>query len=218
MGYEYHLDSALVKPTQERWLKLQDLILRLKSKHVLTTRCLMSRIGLLTSTEKMVPDGRLHMRPFQFHLKEHRRYPQSLDSLLSLTETFSAHLESRKCDERFRPSSQDRSIQLFTNASNEGWGTHLGLASFRVCGQKGKKATHKCSRVEGSFSGPLKSQGPVSNQRVLAATDNSTVMVYINKQGGTHSAEMCTLLWRIMTWCHHFQITRKPDIFQGVGM
>ena len=28
VGYEYHLDSALVKPTQERWLKLQDLILR----------------------------------------------------------------------------------------------------------------------------------------------------------------------------------------------
>ena len=36
VGYEYHLDSALVKLTQERWLKLQDLILRLKSKHVLT--------------------------------------------------------------------------------------------------------------------------------------------------------------------------------------
>ena len=41
VGYEYHLDSALVKPTQERWLKLQDLILRLKSEHVLTARCLM---------------------------------------------------------------------------------------------------------------------------------------------------------------------------------
>ena len=38
VGYEYHLDSALVKPTQERWLKLQDLILRLKSKCVLTAR------------------------------------------------------------------------------------------------------------------------------------------------------------------------------------
>ena len=75
VGYEYHLDSALVKPTQERWLKLQDLILRLKSKHVLTARCLMSQIGLLPSTEKMVPDGLLHMRPCQFHLKEHWRYP-----------------------------------------------------------------------------------------------------------------------------------------------
>ena len=63
VGYEYHLDSALVKPTQERWLKLQDLILHLKSKHVLTARCLMSLIGLLASTEKMVPEGRLHMRP-----------------------------------------------------------------------------------------------------------------------------------------------------------
>ena len=60
-GYEYHIDSALVKPTQERWLKLQDLILRLKSKHVLTARCLMLQIGLLASKEKMVPDGRHHM-------------------------------------------------------------------------------------------------------------------------------------------------------------
>ena len=52
VGYKYHLDSALVKPTQKRWLKLQDLILRLKSKDDLTARCLMSLIGLLASTEK----------------------------------------------------------------------------------------------------------------------------------------------------------------------
>ena len=76
-----------------RWLKLQDLILRLKSKHVLTARCLMSLIGLLALTEKMVPEGRLHMRPFQFHLKEHWKFPQSLDSLLPWTETISAHLD-----------------------------------------------------------------------------------------------------------------------------
>ena len=93
VGYEYHLDSALEKPTQEKWLKLQDLILRLKSKHVLTARCLMSLIGLLASTEKMVPEGRLHMRPFQFHLKEHWKYPQSLDSLLPWKGAISAHLD-----------------------------------------------------------------------------------------------------------------------------
>ena len=91
--YEYHLDSALVKPTQERWLKLQDLILRVKSKHVLTARCLMSLIGLLASMEKMVIEGCLHMRLFHCHLKEHWRYPQSLDILLPWSETISAHLE-----------------------------------------------------------------------------------------------------------------------------
>ena len=69
------------KTNQERWLKLKDLILRLKSKHPLTARCLMSLIGLLASTEKMVLVGRFLMRPFQFHLKEHWIYPQSLDSL-----------------------------------------------------------------------------------------------------------------------------------------
>ena len=42
---------------------------------------------------------------------------------------------------------------------------------------------------------------------VLVATDNSTEVAYINKQKGTHSAEMCALLWKIMTWYHHYQIT-----------
>ena len=46
VGYEYHLHSALVKPTQERWLKLQDLILRPKSKHVLTARWFTPHVDL----------------------------------------------------------------------------------------------------------------------------------------------------------------------------
>ena len=124
IGYEYHLDSALVKPTQERWLKLQDLIRRLKSKHILTARCLMSLIGFLASTEKMVLEGRLHMRPFQFHLKQHWRSPQSLDGLLPWTETISAHLEWWQNPTNMMKGSdlhpKDHSIQLFTDALNKG--------------------------------------------------------------------------------------------------
>ena len=124
VGYKYHLDSALVKPTQERWLKLQDLILRHKSKRVLTARCLMSLIGLLASMEKMVPEGRLHMRPFQFHLKEHWRYPQSLDSLLPWTEAIAAHLDWWQNPSNVMKGAdlhpKNHSIQLFTDASNEG--------------------------------------------------------------------------------------------------
>ena len=50
----------------------------LKVKTCLTATCLMSLIGLLASVEKMVLEGHLHMRPFQFHLKEHWRYPFQL--------------------------------------------------------------------------------------------------------------------------------------------
>ena len=146
VGYEYHQDSALVKPTQERWLKLQDLILRLKSRHVLTARCLMWLIGLLASMEKMVPEGRLHMRPFQFHLKEYWRYPQSLDSLLPWTEAIAAHLDwwqnpsnvMRGAD--LHP--KDHSIQLFTDASNEGWGAHLDQSSKKGLWSDREKRLH----------------------------------------------------------------------------
>ena len=57
VGYEHHRLSALVKPTQERWLKLQHLILRLKSKHVLTAKCLMSLIGFARLNGEDGPRG-----------------------------------------------------------------------------------------------------------------------------------------------------------------
>ena len=212
--YEYHLDSALVKPTQKRWLKLQDLILRLKSKHVFTARCLMSLIGLLASTEKMVPEGRLHMRPFQFHLKEHWRYPQSLDSLLPWTETISAHLDwwqnptNVMRDVDLHP--KDHSIQLFTDASNEGWGTHLDQSSTKGLWSDREKRLHINVLEFKAVSLALRSfKDQCQNQTVLVATDNSTVVAYINKQGGTHSAEMCAVLWKLMTWCHYYDITLK---------
>ena len=79
--------------------------------------------------------------------------------------------------------------------------------------RQGKKATHKCSRVEGGFSGPSKDQ--CHNQSVLVAMDNSTVLAYINKQGGTHLEEMCALLWKIMTWCHYCKITLRARHIPG---
>ena len=37
----------------------------------------------------------------------------------------------------------------------------------------------------------------------------------LHKQRGTHSAEMCALLWKILTWCHHYQITLKARHISG---
>ena len=213
MGYEYHLDSALVKPTQERWLNLQELILRLKSKHVLTARCLMPLIRLFTSTEKMVPEVRLHMRPFQFHIKEHWRYYQSLETLLPWSEAISAHLEQwlnpayvmKGAD--LHP--KDHSIKLFTDASNEGWGAHQEQVSTKGLWSDREKRLH-INVLELKVVSPAlqRFKDQCQNQTVLVATDNSTVVAYINKQGGTHSVEMGTILW-IITWCHHYQITLR---------
>ena len=113
----------------------------------------------------MVPEGCLRMRPFQFHLKEHWRYPQSLDNLLPWIKTISAHQEWWQNPTNVMKGAdlhpKYHSIQLFTDASNDRLGRSLraNLHKGSVVRQ-GKKA--KCSRAEGGFSGPSKLQGPVS--------------------------------------------------------
>ena len=159
-------------------------------------------------------EGCLHMRPFQFHLKEHWRYPQSLDSLLPWTETISAHLEWWQNPTNVMKGAdlhpKDHSIQLFTDASNEGWSAHLEQTSTKGLWSDREKRLHINVLELMAVSLALQSfKDQCQNQTVLVATDNSTVVAYINKQGGTHSAEMCALLWKIITWCHHYQITLK---------
>ena len=36
---------------------------------------------------------------------------------------------------------------------------------------------------------------------VMIPTDNTTVVSYINKQGGTHSPNLCVEVWEILHWC-----------------
>ena len=49
------------------------------------------------------------------------------------------------------------------------------------------------------------------NCSVQVATDNTTVVAYINKQGGTRSWDRCALLWRLMSWCsqNHVILTAR---------
>ena len=105
------------------------------------------------------------MRPFQFHLKEHWRYPQSLDNLLPWTEAIAAHLDWWQNPSNVMKGAdlhpKDHSIQLFTDASNEGWGAHLDQNSTKGLVRSGKKATHKHPRIEGGLTGPSRLQGPV---------------------------------------------------------
>ena len=93
LGYHFLLDLGLVKPTQDRWTKLQDMFRRLSSKSVISARTLMSTIGLLASTEKTVKLGRMHMRPFQWHLKTHWKYPMPLDTPIPWNQKMIRHGE-----------------------------------------------------------------------------------------------------------------------------
>ena len=92
------------------------------------------------------PGGTPSHEAFQFHLKEHWKYPQSLDSLLPWTETISAHLDwwqnptNVMIGADLHP--KDHIIQLFTDASNEGWDAHLNQCSTKGLWSEGEKRLH----------------------------------------------------------------------------
>ena len=47
------------------------------------------------------------------------------------------------------------------------------------------------------------------------ATDNTTVVSYINKEGGMRLGPLGALLWRILTWCTRHQVTLKARHIPG---
>ena len=58
-------------------------------------------------------------------------------------------------------------------------------------------------------------QNTIQNKRILIATDNATVISYLNKQGGTHSWDMCLLVWRILAFCNPRNILIRARHIQG---
>ena len=220
MGYEYHLDSALVKPIQERWLKLQDLILLLESKRVLTARCLLSLIGLLVSTEKWSRRDAFTGGPFIFISRStgdilSRWTPPSLDRSHCSPPRLVA--KSLKRDERCRPSSQTPQYPTLYRRLTQRLGRSLRPKKFHKGSvvRSGKKATHICPRIEGGLPGPSRLQGPVPESNSVSCDVQLNSGSLHQQQGGTHSVEMCALLWKIMTWCHHYHITLKARHIPG---
>ena len=63
-----------------------------------------------------------------------------------------------------------------------------------------KQVAHKLSGTKGGFFLALKDfQDLCLNNIVFIATDNTTVVAYINKQGRMKSGPQCAHLWRILT-------------------
>ena len=56
-------------------------------------RQFMSLIGLLTATEKQIHQGRLHIRPMQWHLKNNWRVPESLEKVIPVPRSLHPHLQ-----------------------------------------------------------------------------------------------------------------------------
>ena len=172
----------------------------------------MSLIWLLTATEKQVHLGRLHIRPIQWHLKNNWQIPETLEKVIPIPSSLHPHLQWW-LDEDNVLSGQPlhpirHALQLFTDASKEGWGAHEYTAR-GVWTLPESKLHINYLELKAVFLALKEFQDLCTSNIVLVTSDNTTVVSYINKEGGMKSGPLCALLWRILTWCTRKQVTLR---------
>ena len=220
VGYRFDLLSGLVLPTQDRWITLQQKLQFIKGRKSCSVRQFMSLIVLLTATEKQVWAGRLHMRPVQWHLKRHWHVPETLEKIIPIPLSLHPHLDWWLEENNVLKGQPlhllQHALQIFTDASNEGWGAHLGGATARGVWSEPESRLHINFLELKAVLLALKSfEQQCKGQIVLIATDNTTVVSYINKEGGMRSGSLCALLWRLLSWCHPRKIILRARHIPG---
>ena len=109
----------MAKPSRE--------ILKLLSLPACPVREFISLIGLLTATEKHL--RRMHMRPIQWHLINNWRVPESLETVIQIPRSLHPHLQWWLKEDNILTGQPlhpiKHALQIFTDASTEGWGAHL---------------------------------------------------------------------------------------------
>ena len=151
----------------------------------------MSVIDLLTDTEKQVHLGRLYMRPIQWHLKNWT-LPESLEKVIRVPRSLHTHLQWQ-LDESNVLQAQPlhplkHALQIFTDASKEGWAAHLNECTAKSTWSLLESKAHiNYLELKAVFLALEEFQDLCLNSTVLIATDNTTVVAYINKEGGMKS-------------------------------
>ena len=170
------------------------------------------------SNRKASPLRGTNMRPIQWHNKW--RVPESLEKVISVPKSLHPHLrwwleESNVLlGQPLHP--LKHTLQIFTHASKEGWGAHLDEHTARGQWSLPESKLHiNHLELKAVFLALKEFQTLVFNKTVLVATDNTTVVAYINKEGGMKSGSLCALLWRILSWCTRQQVTLRARHIPG---
>ena len=105
---------------------------------------------------------------------------------------------------------------MLCRSSKEAWGAHLNKRTARGTWSLPESKLHiNYLELKAVFLALKEFQDLCLNNIVLVATDNTTVVGYINKEGGMESGPLCALLWRILTCCARRQVTLKAQHITG---
>ena len=166
----------------------------------------------LASLKRLVPHGHLRMRSLQWHLKAHwspesdpPSLPVPLPREVKRDMSWWIVKDHLLTGVRFGTPAPD--LHLYSDASCSGWGAHLlDQHVSRVWSDQEKLLHINLLEMKALFLGLQAFREDVICHHVTAMCDNSTVMAYVNKQGGTVSRALCLLSSRLLRWTESFDV------------
>ena len=169
-------------------------------------------LGHLASLERLVPHGRLRMRSLQWHLKAQWSPESDSPSLpVPLPREVKRDLswwmvrDHLLTGVQFGTPAPD--LHLYLDACCSGWCAHLLDQHVSGVWSDQEKLLHiNLLEMKALFLGLQAFREDVIGHHVTAICDNSTVMAYVNKQGGTVSWALCLLASRLLRCTESFDV------------
>ena len=221
LAYDFNLSEGLVHPTQERWNKIVAAATRFQAQESAPAGQWQSLLGLLTATEKVVHFGMLHLRDIQRGLlNQWSPWRDQQTDILLISDPVRQALRWWTDPANVLPGvplhAPQPDAHIFTDACLEGWGGHwedMDVAATwspeELMGAD-KQPRHINELELLAMWRTLQALLPLIDGRtILLATDNTTALAYINKQGGTRSGTMMDLTKSFFQWLNSTQITLR---------
>ena len=152
----------------------------------------------------LIPLGRLYLRPLKRHfhslgLTNRFTPPRKSDPVVLCQPTAAMAGHFLTSGIPIRPFQADYTI--FTDASSQGWGAHVGDSKISGTWTRiDRKLYINCLELK-AVTCALQHWAPLlQGHQVMIATDNSTVVSYINEQGGTRSTSLLRLTVELFLW------------------
>ncbi|XP_038064670.1 uncharacterized protein LOC119735051 [Patiria miniata] len=213
LGASLDLQKGLVRPTEERIVNLQQCVSLFLPTTMAPAQAWLRLLGLMASMVDVVNFCRLRMRPIQLHLLSfYRPSRHHIRHLVPTTPWLIPHLrwwlDNANLTEGRAFRNPKPSVTITTDASLFGWGATLHPR--QVAGRWGPEECSKHINVLemlAVINALQRFQTSVTNQVVNIRCDNATVVAYINRQGGTRSAQLCALTWNLFHWCMSHRVS-----------
>ena len=252
LGFKVNVEKSLYTPSQEiqhlgfilntvtqtvslpsdKINRIKEACQNLLNSPQTTIRGIAKTIGLLVSSFMAVKHGQLHYRHLEIFKTDSLHRLKHYDAQVSLSENAKLELEwwlnsiddnngRLICD--ILHTHTDKTNEIFTDASSEGWGAVLytkGKKHVQTGGRwsaSEKKEHINFLELKAIHFALLCFGNELLGSQVTINSDNTSAVSYINKYGGCRSKKLNNLSREIWLWCIEREIVLLANHIPGCG-